>query len=136
MNCTFSCRFQTLTATCYRGAQGIMLVYDVTDEKSFKNILMWMQKTQELANPNVQKMLVANKCDLKKRRLITTERGEMLAQDLDIRYAEMSALSNVNVEDAFASLAQDVLNNFVCSSAECWATLTVEETAKQPCCPR
>ena len=113
-----------------------MLVYDVTDEKSFKNILMWMQKTQELANPNVQKMLVANKCDLKKRRLITTERGEMLAQDLDIRYAEMSALSNVNVEDAFASLAQDVLNNFVCSSAECWATLTVEETAKQPCCPR
>ncbi|KAL9971064.1 hypothetical protein ACROYT_G023549 [Oculina patagonica] len=127
-------RFQTITATCYRGAQGIMLVYDVTDEKSFKNISKWVQKTQELANPNVQKMLVANKCDLKKQRLVTREKGELLAQDLDIRYAEISALSNLNVEDAFATLTQDVLNNFVCSSAESWATLTVEETTKQPCC--
>lgn len=134
IKCAFSCRFQTITATCYRGAQGIMLVYDVTDEKSFKNISKWVQKTQELANPNVQKMLVANKCDLKKQRLVTREKGELLAQDLDIRYAEISALSNLNVEDAFATLTQDVLNNFVCSSAESWATLTVEETTKQPCC--
>lgn len=134
IKCAFSCRFQTITATYYRGAQGIMLVYDVTDEKSFKNIPKWVQKTQELANPNVQKMLVANKCDLKKQRLITREKGELLAQDLDIRYVEISALSNLNVEDAFATLTQDVLKNFVCSSAESWATLTVEETSKRPCC--
>ena len=111
-----------------------MLVYDVTDEKSFKNIPKWIQKTQELSSPNVQKMLVANKCDLEKQRQITRERGELLAQDLDIRYAEISALSNLNVEDAFATLTQDVLNNYVCSTAEGWATLTVEDTAKQPCC--
>ena len=111
-----------------------MLVYDVTDEKSFNNIPKWIQKTQELASANVQKMLVANKCDLKKQRLITREKGEQLAEDLDIRYAEISALSNMNVEDAFGALTQDVFNNYVCSAAESWATLTVEEKAKHVCC--
>lgn len=111
-----------------------MLVYDVTDEKSFENIPKWMQKTHELASPNVQRMLIANKCDVMKKRLITKEKGELLAQHFDIRYIEISALSNLNVEDAFAMLTQDVLNNFVCSSAETWATLTVEEKSKQSCC--
>lgn len=127
-------RFHTIAATCYRGAQGIMLVYDVTDEKSFNNIPKWIQKTQELASPNVTKMLIANKCDLNKQRVITRERGEQLAQDQEIRYVEISALSNLNVEDAFGTLTQDVYNNHVCLAAEGCTTLTVEEKAKQACC--
>ena len=111
-----------------------MLVYDVTDEKSFNNIPKWIQKTQELASPDVIKMLVANKCDLKKQRVITRERGEQLAQDQEIPYVEISALSNLNVEDAFGTLTYDVFNNQVCLAAEGCATLTVEEKAKQACC--
>jgi len=111
-----------------------MLVYDVTDEKSFNNIPKWIQKTQELASPNVTKMLIANKCDLNKQRVITRERGEQLAQDQEIRYVEISALSNLNVEDAFGTLTQDVYNNQVCLAAEGCTTLTVEEKAKQACC--
>ena len=88
-----------------------MLVYDVTDEKTFKNIPKWIQKTQELASPDVIKMLVANKCDLKKQRVITREQGEQLAQNLETRYVEISALSNMNVEDAFGTLTHDVYNN-------------------------
>jgi len=127
-------RFHTIAATCYRGAQGIMLVYDVTDEKSFKHIPKWIQKTQELANPDVIKMLVANKCDLKKQRVITREQGEQLAQNLEIRYLEISAFSNMNVEDAFEALTQDVFNNHVCLAAESRPALTVEEKAKHACC--
>ena len=134
INLCISGRFHTIAATCYRGAQGIMLVYDVTDEKSFNNIPKWIQKTQELASPNVTKMLIANKCDLNKQRVITRERGEQLAQDQEIRYVEISALSNLNVEDAFGTLTQDVYNNHVCLAAEGCTTLTVEEKAKQACC--
>ena len=111
-----------------------MLVYDVTDEKSFKNIPKWIQKTQELASPDVIKMLVANKCDLNKKRVITREQGEQLAQNLEIPYVEISALSNMNVEDAFGTLTQDVFNSHVCLAAESWPALTVEEKAKQACC--
>ena len=134
LTCVFSYRFHTIAATCYRGAQGIMLVYDVTDEKSFKNIPKWIQKTQELASPHVIKMLVANKCDFKKQRVITREQGEELAQNLEIRYVEISALSNMNVEDAFGTLTHDVFNSHVCLAADSWPALTVEEKAKHVCC--
>lgn len=124
-------RFDTITSSCYRGAQGIMLVYDVTDEKSFRNIPKWIRKTEQLSSPTVQKLLVANKCDLIERRLITKERGELLAKHLDIRYKEISALSNLNVEDAFVSLLRKVFRQ-ACNGeiADSWAQQTLEGTVE------
>lgn len=108
-----------------------MLVYDVTDEKSFRNIPKWIRKTEQLSSPTVQKLLVANKCDLIERRLITKERGELLAKHLDIRYKEISALSNLNVEDAFVSLLRKVFRQ-ACNGeiADSWAQQTLEGTVE------
>lgn len=108
-----------------------MLVYDVTDEKSFRNIPKWIRKTEQLSSPTVQKLLVANKCDLIERRLITKERGELLAKHLDIRYKEISALSNLNVEDAFTSLLRKVFRQ-ACNGeiADSWAQQTLEGTVE------
>lgn len=103
-------RFYTITATCYRRAMGIMVVYDVTDEKSYTNVTKWMSKIAENANRNVDKILVANKCDLEEKRKITRVRGESLADTLGISYVEMSALSNSNIDNAFTTLAKDILN--------------------------
>ena len=129
-------RFETITSTCYRGAQGIMIVYDVTDEKSFKNVPKWIRKIKELSNPNVQKVLVANKCDLKQERLITKEKGELLAKHLGIRHKEISALSNLNVEDAFSTLLRKVFKQ--ASNEDSWAEQTVDVSAVHeppPCNP-
>lgn len=123
-------RFETITSTCYRGAHGIMLVYDVTDEKSFRNIPRWIRKTEELASPDVTKMLVANKCDLQKRRLVTKERGELLARNLELPYKEISALSNLNVEDAFSLILQRVFKQAV-SPVRSWAERTLEQSVAQ-----
>lgn len=89
---------------------GIMVVYDVTDEKSYTNVSKWISKIKEHAENNVNKILVANKCDLEEKRKITRERGESLAEDLEIPYVEMSALASSNIDEAFTSLARDILN--------------------------
>ncbi|XP_073247373.1 ras-related protein Rab-8A-like [Porites lutea] len=123
-------RFETITSTCYRGAHGIMLVYDVTDEKSFRNIPRWIRKTEELASPDVTKMLVANKCDLEKRRLVTKERGELLARNLELPFKEISALSNLNVEDAFSLILKRVFKQAV-SPVRSWAERTLEQSVAQ-----
>ena len=88
---------------------GIMIVYDVTDEKSYTSVTKWMSKISENANKNIAKMLVANKCDLQEKRKITRVRGESLADNLGISYVEMSALSNSNIDEAFVTLAKDIL---------------------------
>lgn len=102
-------RFYSITGACYRRALGIMLVYDVTNEASFMNITKWMDKIAENANKEVAKILVANKCDLDGKRRISQEAGESLADALEISYIEVSALSNRNVEEAFISLARNIL---------------------------
>lgn len=73
------------------------------------NITKWMEKIAENANKEVAKILVANKCDLDKKRKISQEAGESLADELGISYIEVSALSNRNVEEAFTILARNIL---------------------------
>jgi small GTP-binding protein len=57
-------RFRTITKAYYRGATGIVLVFDVSDMQSFKNISYWMQNIRAHAGEHVEKILVANKMDL------------------------------------------------------------------------
>mmetsp|Transcript_9520 Transcript_9520/g.10680 ORF Transcript_9520/g.10680 Transcript_9520/m.10680 type:complete len:135 (-) Transcript_9520:279-683(-) len=57
-------RFRTLTSSYYRGAHGIMIVYDVTSRESFDQVRQWMQEIEKFASKNVNKLLVGNKCDL------------------------------------------------------------------------
>merc|ERR1711934_836535 len=62
-------RFRTITQAYYRGAMGILLVYDVTDDKSFNNIRTWMRNIEQHANTEVVKVLLGNKCDMNSRRV-------------------------------------------------------------------
>lgn len=104
-------RFHTITTSYYRGAMGIMLVYDITNSKSFDNIQKWLRNIDEHANEDVEKMIVGNKCDMEDRRIIPKERGEAIARENDIRFMETSASSNVNVDKAFLELAKAILDN-------------------------
>ena len=111
MTCLFLVlRFHTITTAYYRGAMGIMLVFDVTNENSFLNISKWLRKIEEHANEDVEKMLVANKCDMNEQRVVSRERGEHLAQTHGIGFLETSALTNLNIERAFVELTQEILN--------------------------
>ena len=64
-------RFRTITTAYHRGAMGIMLVYDITNEKSFDNIKNWIRNIEEHASADVEKMILGNKCDMNDRRQVS-----------------------------------------------------------------
>ncbi|KAK9390388.1 ras family-domain-containing protein [Lipomyces mesembrius] len=101
-------RFRTITTAYYRGAMGILLVYDVTDEKSFNNIRNWFSNVEQHASEGVNKLLIGNKCDWEEKRAVSTEQGKVLANELGIPFIEASAKANINVEEAFVSLARQI----------------------------
>jgi len=104
-------RFRTITTAYYRGAMGIMLVYDITNEKSFDNIKNWIRNIEEHASADVEKMILGNKCDMNDRRQVSKERGEQLAIEYGIKFMETSAKASINVEQAFFTLARDIKMN-------------------------
>ncbi|XP_075834429.1 ras-related protein Rab-13 isoform X1 [Microtus pennsylvanicus] len=102
-------RFKTITTAYYRGAMGIILVYDITDEKSFENIQNWMKSIKENASAGVERLLLGNKCDMEAKRKVQKEQADKLAREHGIRFFETSAKSSMNVDEAFNSLARDIL---------------------------
>ncbi|XP_061772919.1 ras-related protein Rab-8B-like [Nerophis ophidion] len=104
-------RFRTITTAYYRGAMGIMLVYDISNEKSFENIKNWIRNIEEHASSDVEKMVLGNKCDMADRRQVSKDRGEKLAIDYGVKFLETSAKTSLNVEEAFYSMGRDILHN-------------------------
>jgi Ras-related protein Rab-8A len=101
-------RFRTITTAYYRGAMGIILVYDVTCQTSFDNIRNWIKNTDEHASNDVEKMILGNKCDIEGKRVITFEKGERLAAEYGVKFYETSARESVNVETAFIEFARAI----------------------------
>jgi Ras-related protein Rab-8A len=103
-------RFRTITSAYYRGAMGILMVYDVTDEASFSNIRNWMRNIEQHASDTVNKVLVGNKCDMdESKRKVPFSRGQALADEFGIRFFETSAKTNSNVEEVFQAIAKEVV---------------------------
>jgi Ras-related protein Rab-8A len=106
-------RFRTITTAYYRGAMGILLVYDVTDEKSFGNIRNWIRNIEQHATESVNKILIGNKCDMLDKKVIDFERGKALADEYGIKFLETSAKNSIGVEEAFVTLAKDIKKRLI-----------------------
>ncbi|KAG2686353.1 hypothetical protein I3760_09G002400 [Carya illinoinensis] len=104
-------RYRTLTSTYYRGAQGIILVYDVTRRDTFTNLSDLWAKEVELysTNQDCVKMLVGNKVDMASERVVSREEGIALAKELGYLFLECSARTGENVEQCFEELALKIM---------------------------
>jgi len=101
-------RFRTITSSYYRGAHGIIVVYDVTDQDSFANVKQWLQEIERYASEGVSKLLVGNKNDMVDRKQVETDTAKGFADSISIPFLETSAKEATNVEQAFLTMAKQI----------------------------
>ncbi|OIW13174.1 hypothetical protein TanjilG_17530 [Lupinus angustifolius] len=104
-------RFGTVISSYYRGAHGIILVYDVTRRETFTNLVDVWAKEVELYSSNHEciKILVGNKVDKESERAVTKEEGMALAQEHRCLFLECSAKTRENVQQCFSDLTLKIL---------------------------
>ena len=103
-------RFRTITTNYYRGAHGIILVYDVTNRESFDNIVNWVDNIERYSK-NPRLILIGNKTDLPNKRVVSYEEALDYSNSLGLSFLETSAKNNLNIEDIFTKLAHDIYDN-------------------------
>ncbi|KAG5190052.1 Rab1A, rab family GTPase [Tribonema minus] len=101
-------RFRTITSAYYRGADGIIMVYDVTSQESFGHVNDWLSEVNRYASEGTSKLLIGNKSD-RADKAVTTEQAKSFAQSLGIPFLETSAKSASNVEEAFLTMASELI---------------------------
>ena len=102
-------RYRTITTAYYRGAMGFILMYDITNEESYKAVADWAGQVKTYSWDNTQVVLVGNKCDMEEERVVTYEQGKNLADSLGFNFFEASAKDNINVRSSFDKLV-DVIS--------------------------
>ncbi|XP_053821939.1 ras-related protein Rab-10-like isoform X2 [Vidua macroura] len=133
-------RFHTLSTSYFRGAQGFVLVYDITNLKSFQSITVWINDIYE-AGDEVDVILLGNKCDKESERVVPKQKGEKkeiiisspLAWEFGMPFFETSAKENVNIEHAFSVLTKEILEkkSGVLHDLD---IVSLNETKKRSCC--
>jgi Ras-related protein Rab-1A len=100
-------RMKTMTYSYYRGCHVILIVYDVTDQKSFQNVTTWVECVDKFAKSNVLRILVGNKTDLEDKRVISTDEGKKLAEANGLKFYEISALKITGLYEMFEDIAKE-----------------------------
>ncbi|CEF71421.1 Ras-related protein Rab-3D [Strongyloides ratti] len=103
-------RYRTITTAYYRGAMGFILMYDITNEESFNSVQDWCTQIKTYSWENAQVVLVGNKCDMEMERVVSTERGRQLADQLGLEFFETSAKTSQNVKNVFDKLVEIICN--------------------------
>jgi len=102
-------RFRSITRNYYKGADGIILIYDITNEESFNNVKNWINSIKEEAPDKVVIILVGNKVDDEENRKIKKEKGEKISQEFKLPFFECSAKADINVNSAFEALIKKLI---------------------------
>ncbi len=105
-------RFRTITSSYYRGAHGIIIVFDISDTSTFLDVDNWMKEIDSYCiNKNIQKILVGNKIDLERK--VSYEDAHFLAMKYGLTYLEVSAKNpeQSSIDNIFKVLVNNIINN-------------------------
>ena len=102
-------KFKAIAKNFYRGAHGVLLIYDICEKNSFLDVKSWIEQIIENTdNDNLVMILCGNKCDMEKERNISKNEGENLANSYKIPFFECSAKENINIDEIFNTLAKNI----------------------------
>jgi Ras-related protein Rab-1A len=102
-------RFRNIVASYYRGAHGIIIMYDITNPGSLDSINKWYEETQSYLQTSTPKLLVGNKLDRVNERAVASQKGEELAERLGMQFIETSAKNSTNVKQAFETMTRMII---------------------------
>ena len=105
-------RFKSITKNYYKGAHGIILIYDVTFRRTFDNVKNWINIIKEEVSDKVSIILVGNKIDDGDKRVVTTEEGQGIANEFGLSFFETSAKTGENIDRAFNDLITKTVEIF------------------------
>ena len=103
-------RFHSITSNYFKGADGILFVYDITNINSFKGVKNWIKESEDYNN-NIQKILLGNKSDLDDSREAKKEDVEIFCNEKKIDFFETSAKTNFNLDEAFKRMIKLIFKN-------------------------
>ena len=102
-------KFRSMTSQYFKFAHGVILMYDVSDRRSFDDLNAWLEEIkQNSMNENISIILVGNKIDFKYRN-ISTEQASKFAKDNDLLYCETSSKEGLNIESPFEKITKEII---------------------------
>ena len=104
-------RYNTLAKNMFKGTQGIILVYDISNRDTFINVKKWSNHIKDSADKDVVVILVGNKSD-KNGREVTYEEGDNVAKECGFCFIEMSAKTDINIKEGFQILIEEMYKVF------------------------
>ena len=105
-------RYRAITSAYYKGAKGVLIVYDITRKNTFDNVDKWLNDFKMKCDEDAAIIIVGNKSDLIQEREVSKEEATLKAQINHLAFFETSAKENENVHSAFFSLMQQVVKNY------------------------
>lgn len=109
-------RFRSISKTYFRNAVGVILVFDLTEQKSFEDVNGWLNDVHQHCSPDCEILLVGNKVDLEDKRIVTISEAEQFAKHHQISYIETSAQNGHNIKEAFVKTATELVRKGMKSS--------------------
>ena len=126
-------RFRSITKNYYKGAHGIILIYDVTSRKTFDNVKNWVAQIKEEVTDKVSIILVGNKTDDVDGRKVQTEEGQKMAKECGLSFFETSAKSGQNIDSTFNELVKKTVEAYS-KVDEKGTKLSSKKSKKKGCC--
>ena len=93
-------KYRSISLNVIKNAQGVILMYDITNKKSFESITRWMESIREIKGNYFPIILLGNKCELEEKRVVSKNDAEQLAQKYGIELFEISNKAGINVDEA------------------------------------
>ncbi|KAI6222519.1 Ras-related protein Rab-21 [Aphelenchoides besseyi] len=104
-------KFHSLGPIYYRGSNGALLIYDITDPHSFQRVQKWVTELRRILGDSCSLFIVGNKLDMERKRNVQKEEAERFAQSVDAAFSECSAKENVGVNKIFEELTRTMIKN-------------------------